>query len=714
MGVRRGITWVARVCCGLGPAAAVGIGCGADSSPGEPESSRASQFRLDESLTNPGPEPERGFWISNDGTGVKVDNNAIARMHRRRMTADEVAAIEAAHPSVAPTASLTGQDPGPSPKQELLDAAAKLGPKDMIKVLVSLPDLPFAWKELRNTSLTEENRAAIIDTRKKQAAKITSPLADKLRSLGANVLTEHWLAPVVVADVPAGRVAEVAQWREIESISGDSIGRPLAAYGGEETRNGMRLDAFRYYNIQGQSGGRAGGRIRHGIVDVPYLKNHAAFKRFSGGQFVNYITTYLCNGTGCSSGTLPEPSDSSPYQQHGTRVARALLGSIEAGQVPGITDGVQRRKRSGVGMSAAADAYYYGMQTGSCSEFLAALWQSQSNSVDVLNVSMGWGSGSQVCNKTYECASGANQMLRNARDAGVLVVAAAGGDSSSSCKVKWPAVRRDTLTVGALNTPTDTTVYDTAAAHAYSPRGGMTVGNGSHIYVWSLVDLMTPGVWSWWYRPGYYDFDETADSTGTSYAAPSMAAGAGLLRCGVVGFGGWTWAQGVLLHANVFLMNDGYGYSAGGRTWKGMDYKSGAGRSKLHFPSDYNLTAPWGWGCQEFYMDHWGEVAFSIGDSGRESTAITQLKTVLMWDEFDYTNVANIRLAMYNTCGIGEFPNYMDSDDSGDIRRRLEFRADRIGGKCLSVYVQGAYVPAGQNRLAYLCTYYHSGDVNNH
>jgi len=249
-----------------------------------------------------------------------------------------------------PAAAAAATSTSPTPQEALVGRAATMDPSGPIEVVV---ELHHALAPFRARSANDEERALLVEERRALAATVTAPIAARLRALGATNIAELWLNPAVAVHVPAGAVATIDGWSEVANLSDDRReGGSAQAYGGEETRNGMRTNAFVSNGLTGDSGGRAGGRIRFGVIEWENWPNrtHAGFY-YPGTTTSRFVWVGDCRGSSCTS------SSSTGGNTHGTQVAKVLAGGIEAGQDPGITDPVERRRRSG--QSSGGDIYYY-------------------------------------------------------------------------------------------------------------------------------------------------------------------------------------------------------------------------------------------------------------------------------------------------------------------------------------------------------------------
>jgi hypothetical protein len=180
-----------------------------------------------------------------------------------------------------------------------------------------------------------------------------------------------------------------------------------------------------------------------------------------------------------------------------------------------------------------------------------------------------------------------------------------------------------------------------------------------------------------------------------------------------------SWWSGIndpgVLMVNMLVLGDTWqadttdpGYGVDMRT--GVSWVSGYGRLHAHWPSDDNLTAPWGWGWRKVYLPEGWIIGWTVGDAGPEPVEVTQWKWAVTWYEQDMANIPAIAIGVLDACNGWEA---VASDVSGDFRRRIHLRSEEIGGKCLVMVV---WVLATKNAGVWLYSadYFHSGNAAFH
>ena len=420
----------------------------------------------------------------------------------------------------------------------------------------------------------------------------------------------------------------------------------------------------------------------------------------------------------CASGTCVNAPPSYNTGGHGTIVASLALGSIEQAQDPNYTSTLDRTRRSG--LVKEGELYYYHLG-GACSSFKGALEQALLDGIDVVNFSGGMlpvvNGNAVYCAADWNCG-GLNEAIKNATDAGILIVASAGNNNGGSCKLEYPAWRSDVVAVNGLDTWPISTDYNSTKlrpnAHA---QGGMTVqlaSTGSATI--SAVGISVPGVTSFHYEEGpggYRDANDSPfqDASGSSIASPIAAGAAALIRASFNHLG-WVGNNARILMNNMLLMGDAWDQSSNQKMKKGVSHLSGHGRLHAHFPTNDNMAGPWGWGHRSFVINQGEKVRWPIWGGGSPlSSSVNQWKWSFIWFEDDLTNVSDITIRVFNVCPPGGGEVEITRDYSFDIRKRINLYGVDIAGKCLEMETYGWNIPAG-GKTVYSANYFHGGNVN--
>lgn len=477
------------------------------------------------------PEPDFDQVVGDPGTG-RVTSISGAGQYGMVSAADREAleaAKQAEPPGVKATPILGANDT--EAFHELVRETAGMAGNQVVQVIITLKDPPFAWNLLRGRS--DAAREAATAVRKNQVSEVQAPVLANLEKIGAKVHAALWIAPSISAEVARKDVDVIASWPEVLSVGLDK--RPGAtlfnAYGGEEARNGMRITAFINQGYRGQNQARANSssamrvaEIERAVVaaDFPIMYHLGFSDRYYG--FPRFYDYRSCSGTACT----PAYSSYATAANHYSAVLKVMTGSIENGIDPNYPNAVDQRRRSGI----APEAYWSIMAPVNltCSAWIAAVQEAQTTSMDVVNSSDGW---DNKCSNTYDCG-GLNTALKNAVDAGVVFTASMGnrGDGGgTTCNSAYPAQRRDVLGIGALDTTSTATNYDTTGAASYTSRGGVdiTINGVTHSKGLAIADLSAPGDYSYYYNTPTNGYSY-ATASGTSFSAPSVGGAVALLR----------------------------------------------------------------------------------------------------------------------------------------------------------------------------------------
>jgi hypothetical protein len=308
-----------------------------------------------------------------------------------------------------------------------------------------------------------------------------------------------------------------------------------------------------------------------------------------------------------------------------------------------------------------------------------------------------------------------SSLMQNALNAGSVMVSSAGNQGPDDCTTGWPSIRSETLAVGALEHPLGLDYDDVPMRHS-SSTGGMVITTtaGTSAFI-SVLDLAAPGNFRRWFTPPGNSYG-TADAAGTSFSAPVVSAVAGLMRHTFWGLGlGHGHARNMMV--NTLLMGNGWSSSSGTIRALGMDWRSGAGRVKAHFPHNLDLVAPWGWGWRAVTIRQGETVTWPIGMTQSESLHyVTQWKWAVLWTPPDLSQVPDVDFYVdETTCPPGGSYIRNGLNDLGyDHRVRFKLgRSSLDGGRCYRMRAYGYNVPAGGVTF-YSADYYHSGPAGDH
>lgn len=346
------------------------------------------------------------------------------------------------------------------------------------------------------------------------------------------------------------------------SSSSGSVGGPF---------NGLNINNFlganRFYNA-----GFTGSTARVGNIEAGHV--------FGGHSTLGHVTTFV-TGTGAV-GSVDE---------HATSVTHMMSGRLAANTFPTNYFGYGIAYGATTWSGAIATGFGGGGSFATTNSSTASVYSTMmitgvgGQTVDVFNSS--WGiSGSPTGNNVDTV--GIDGMINQSRKIGVF---AAGNDGPGANTVSSPGVGFNVITVGALGADTGANPYNTVSS--FSSRGPSPfyhAGTGQTINgVRATVDIMAPGqnlTTASSAGPNSY----IGGNLGTSFAAPIVAGGAGL----VVDVGRQLYGTADAIDGRVVksvLLNSATkttGWSNGQAlvggvitTTQSLDYVRGAGRMNL-------------------------------------------------------------------------------------------------------------------------------------
>ena len=663
---------------------------------------------------------ENGFVLRDRGEGLEIESAAASKV---RPTRPGEVLIEG-RKSMPIRAAVSA----PTAEQRLVSKASTLEAGATVSVTLQLEDLDFDFPGLRRAK--GENRSDIVRSRKGQVEASQQGVLEKLRPFATNVRT-FWLSNNVKAEVPADRISDIAGWPEVVSVSeNDDEVIQAVAYSGNETHVASLAQQFYANGLEGQTGGRAGGTIRMGIIEadstgtISLIRGHVGWLDCVGcGSKIR--SAWNCLGGNCSatSATLTTYPVNNVGVGHGTLVSWVAAGSIQQGQdvnFPGSGTALQSQ-RSGQGKEIEI---VYAMQDG-CDATEAAVEKLVEEGVDIINMSFGL-----VGACLADPCPGLSTAIRNASNAGVLIVAAAGNQGNSTacgCTVLYPAVRSEVLAVGGLNSAPANAPYGTlqlfdngtCLQNGGSSKGPMPITVDGVSRSTNVIGLTAPAryIMPFHTAPNSYYGDasgETSVVMGTSLASPAVAAFAGLLKEAFVSVG-LTFAanNAYYLRTNMLLMGDSWDASTNTSLQAGMSDLSGAGRVRMHYPSSANLVSPWGWQSSSHYVLNGQTAVLTVNGGAPIPSGVTQWKWAVQWPESDFSQVSDIVIGVWDTCPAGGGGDvFIESDVSWNMTKKIDLPGSAIVGKCLEARIMGLSIPGG--RSVFSADYFHSGDPTFH
>lgn len=664
---------------------------------GSPVGSRSAESRLpvEGELSGNPPLPQPEFSVSDTPPSVR-DRISAAR-----------AGMEEAEPS---------GDEHFDPSEYATRHAAALLPQSPIRIVLRLEEASgFNAEALRSASATE--RRAIIEDRKAETAAVRAPVVSRLESVGGTNIRFSWSNNTVGVSVPASVVRDIRSWSNVRAISLPAPTRELTD--GIYSRWLHRTEDIIAAGKWAGDGSRAdGGEIRIGLIDggdEDYPFPHPVFEDWDGGPS-RVVKQYDCYGQPCSECGPSECAELGT--QHGMQTAWAAAGSIEQGQDPDAPGSGTQQQVSRSGHAREAEVYYYAAQ--SSEDIAAAIDQAFDDDVDVLALPFSIEPPGGL-DPGYDTAF-INESLRLSADTGIIITASAGNDgwdgSPVPGSIEYPAWRPDVLAVGGTGTggwhepPLYAVTPEEDDPHG-SSRGPFPIemvgGSSREI---AGVSFTAQAVVTHYPQYGLDRYNEQDKVYGTSFSSPIASGVAGLLREALDDAGRTTNAYNAReLFATMLVLGDTWNADDGSQMASGVSPSSGFGRLRTHWPSDDNLTAPWGWGVHSFTISDGETVSWPVGDSGPEDSNLTQWKWAVTWFPEDMTSVNDITIEVVDTCvNPGEQVAW---DQSFDTAKRIHLREDDIcivtGCRCLEMRAYGWDVEGTET--IYTADYFHSGST---
>jgi hypothetical protein len=619
--------------------------------------------------------------------------------------------------------------------ERMLADSAKLDPNEFVPVIFTVDDEYFDFSALRFAE-TDAELAEMLEVRRAQVRDVTSGAIARLGEIGAEDVETFISASSIMARIPAASMRELAEWRDIKALApAFTEVQPEVAYGVSGVKAGARITAIEAAGITGATNGRAGGRVRVGVVD--HLSLFATHPGFASGGGTAFAATLDCfTGTTCSAWTPAAVGDAN----HGSEMAR-----LASARVGGTIQSTADRDRSGT-MNGTADLYYYAFSSTSGpitagASLVRALDRAILDQLDVvvlsqnlsgsLNSSTGrWSGCCEPCNRDCDCG-GVNQSLRSSLAAGVIVSKSIGnvaspssGAGANACTATYPAPRPELVTVAGLDSVESTTLYNTLPIWTTTPgipnygssRGGMALRvNGiEHPGAASVAVLAAPSKIQFTYRnTTLYETDDNLVPQGTSTANAVSAGALGVFRSGLANVG-IQWSGRSLLNA-AGLLTDSFQHGSTSRISTGFHVRSGAGRLNVHTPQTVNGTSAWSTvtgTLSSGQSQGWFMVPSTYGSTINQ---ITQVQISMSFEEQTLSDAADIDLRLYYACAGSNNGSILRQDASRSMVSRIVFnRSDAPSAlnspNCWAISVYGYHVPAGQTRNFRINWFWHTDD----
>jgi hypothetical protein len=611
-------------------------------------------------------------------------------------------------------------------EEYVLEHARESAADELVEVVLDLGDLPFP--ELpRLRAMDTISRHRVLSDRKALIEREQRNLVAYLEEVGAQTSRPVGLVNHLQARIPPDAMLGVVAHPDVEAVY--PAWQPvILLYDHEELRQATFLSEYWDQEIKGETRGSAcDPRVGYDDIKIAVIEGaivSMVSNRINGTHpgwgdcEMDSCESRLRSEMSCSltdrdaDACLPWPEGAQDLGNHGTWVASIAAGDLTQGQDPAMTDPDERRKRTGIAPEASI-LYLNATSTGSVASAVAYAFV---QGADVINLSLA------ITDCTYaqgaDCG-GLNDVFRMVTEGGALVVAAAGNENVASgrcnpdanCNVCYPAIRPEILSVANVDTPTGID-YDLAQISSDSSRGWARVGVGGQfaaLYPTGVdipaVSISAPGtICSYFSTADAYD--DTGRS-GTSFAAPVISAGAGLIR---EEFGNAV-RDARMLKSHVLAMGDG----SGGDVPKpgvtvGMSSTRGTGRVKFHpFGS---MQSPKGMAHRSFEIQENELIVFNAADTEGAAfeAEVTQWKMGMHIDWWDLSAIPYLLITYWNACDRHEL---IASDLRPGLERHVILDGRAIDQACIEVRVFGYSVPAGGVKV-FVTDYYHSGDPSAH
>ena len=584
----------------------------------------------------------------------------------------------------------------------LQKALAASSATDLLPVVVALrtepssslaPSLPI--RQLAGEAVPEPNDLGLrVQARRDEVSVLHAPLRKRLQTHGIDdsKLVSFWLNGRLAGELSPAGIAVLAADADVASVNLDlsSPGSISNTWDGTNASNGGAdgLNAALYW-----SGGYYGdgNGLRLGFAGDGFYFNHSIFKDWAGEP-----SRYLSNWN-CSTGTcllITQPLGGT----HETEVSSAAAGDATQGQIAAAVSPGDRLDRTGV----APEADLFSGEATNLTQITAALQKMIENGVDVFNVARGDGATPTTCDyNIWELDWSAT--VKNAHDAGVLVVSSAGNAAGTGCSLTPWAEATSAFVVGGTVNPADNG-YSTAQRNtnwSSGPMNAYVYGSGNWVFRTNALSGVAAVVPGWW-RFGATTPDNFAQTGGTSIAAPQIAGAAMLIKDAFLSAGQtYINSPGVLFAAMLAMTDRSQGASYRST---GFDPGFGGGRFQLRYfggTSDHPAGGAWGFDLWEVTIHNNEIIDFPVRGTGVEPSTIQQFKAYAVVFEQDWRTVADVDLYVMDQNCAGTTLGY----DVGFDTKSMVRVGTEAAGKALCVRVKGYAVPPAGRRVV-LASYF--------
>lgn len=662
-------------------------------------------------------------------------------------------------------------------QDELLEHAAALNATD--RVLITILLAPTAneakgWRAFRGGDDTI--RSQFIAARWTEHGAAQEPLRNWLAQNGGSQIVRSWLINALSAEVPASLVPQIVARPDVSTVSGAERRKfilPSApiAYSGKELNQAVRADKLRAAGLTGISA--TGTRIRLGDIEganwppIALSGNwpqtsHPGWNTWNTTPITSRLIVKDCRGTDggfiqndgsayvpdggilcpLADAALTESQDPNlSHEGHGATATWIMGGSIEHGQDPAQPDAAFQIAHSGI--APESNVYYYGSPNHITD--ISAIETAVQDHIDVLQYELT--DYSNICVALPDRDPIFSMALQRALDGGVVVMSAAGdfgagflngegGADQEHCRLGYPAMRPETLSVNGVSTSNDgldLPAYANTSISNDSDHGGVAVGafpSGSI----SLpgIDFVAPentlGRFAWLPDGGLGYSDDTF-SGGTSFSTPVVTAGVGLLRQALSQYSDISNAREMM--ANALLLGDGWDATCSTCATPmtlGRSPLSGVGRFAVRWPGRQDLAAPFQWSWRAGQLGpgidvHWPVFPTNPGGNvpAQLPSQFTEWKWAAVQTPRDLNQVPLLEFRVEDNCsGDPAGGTLITHTTSYDVRSLIRLKPSDVAGKCPDMRVKWINASSSYNAgpgqpngvvTVYSADFFHSGPV---
>jgi hypothetical protein len=165
-----------------------------------------------------------------------------------------------------------------------------------------------------------------------------------------------------------------------------------------------------------------------------------------------------------------------------------------------------------------------------------------------------------------------------------------------------------------------------------------------------------------------------------------------------------------LMMAHALVMGDSWETGWQDSAWR-MDFRSGAGRFRAHWPYPDDLVSPSGWDARATYILPGQSITWPVGDSGPEPAELTMFKWAGHWTSSNLSVVPDIDFYVDDVCVNP--PELVAWDNGYDPRIQIRIERPNLANRCLQMRAYAYSVPSS-GYYFYSSSYFHSGPVYNH